>query len=131
MTNCSVYAFGLTQKEYMKQYKIKNKKYLKQYIDNWRTNNSYRVSLANKTISLRNRTLINAIKSAPCVDCRIQYQPWQMQFDHRIPKTKHAAIADAARWSIKRLLKEIKKCDVVCANCHFDRTYRRRTKCLA
>jgi hypothetical protein len=48
-----------------------------------------------------------------------------MQFDHRPGTEKEAAVsAMAVRGaSRKRLKEEIKKCDVVCASCHTNRTY--------
>lgn len=41
-------------------------------------------------------------------------------FHHTDPKEKDRNIGDAVRlgWSIERILKEIDKCVVLCANCH-------------
>jgi len=78
----------------------------------------------------RNKTLrekINEIKSKPCMDCGIKYPWWVMDFDHR-PKTKKI---DSIKNMVSRnrplkiILKEIKKCDIVCSNCHRHRTYLR------
>jgi hypothetical protein len=67
-------------------------------------------------------------KMKPCMDCGVQYNPWIMQFDHRDPKEKEFTISHGNSRFLPEgvILKEIKKCDVVCANCHFDRTYKRR-----
>jgi hypothetical protein len=48
-----------------------------------------------------------------------------MDFDHRDPNTKLFAITGghAPLLSRKRLIAEIDKCDIVCANCHALRTY--------
>ena len=58
-----------------------------------------------------------------CFDCGIK-NPIVLDFDHRDPKEKKFTISDLARvgWSLKFLNEEIKKCDVVCANCHRIRT---------
>lgn len=63
--------------------------------------------------------------STPCTDCGEQYDPWVMQFDHIDPDTKSANIGQLiTRGAKKALFEEIEKCEIVCANCHADRTYR-------
>jgi hypothetical protein len=76
----------------------------------------------------RNREYIAAIKSAaPCADCGISYPPYIMQFDHcGEDKDRDVASLAGAPVSIKRLQAEINKCEIVCANCHAERTYLRR-----
>jgi len=50
-----------------------------------------------------------------------------MHFDHRPGEKKDFEIGFAVRgYSRTRILAEIAKCDLVCANCHAVRTYRRR-----
>lgn len=52
-----------------------------------------------------------------------------MQFDHRVAATKVHTIHYLARHaSITDLVDELRKCDVVCANCHAIRTHRRQAK---
>lgn len=47
--------------------------------------------------------------------------------DHRDPSLKTALVTRmAGRVKLKRLLEEVAKCDIVCANCHRDRTFRAR-----
>lgn len=62
----------------------------------------------------------------PCSDCGIQYRYWIMQFDH----VRGEKVGNVGEMAVSRTLKavknEIAKCDVVCANCHADRSYRRR-----
>lgn len=42
-----------------------------------------------------------------------------LHFHHQDPKQKDLEVSIAARqWSWKRIMKEIDKCIVVCANCH-------------
>lgn len=78
---------------------------------------------------LRNKTLINTAKDIPCADCNIKYPFYIMQFDHRPGEIKKFMVSDATRCpkGITAILTEIAKCDVVCANCHITRTYRRMT----
>src|SRR6266571_6113589 len=49
-----------------------------------------------------------------------------MQFDHRDPLTKKFLVCQTWLSSEARILREAAKCDIVCPNCHRDRTFRRR-----
>jgi hypothetical protein len=67
------------------------------------------------------------LRSVPCQDCQQRYSPYSMEFDHRDPATKSQRVmAMVGRSGMQRILAEVAKCDVVCANCHRMRTYRRR-----
>jgi hypothetical protein len=67
---------------------------------------------------------VNDIKSQPCCDCKKCYNPWQMDFDHRDKNTKVAKVSKLANgYSLDKLNEEIKKCDLVCVNCHRRRTF--------
>ncbi len=74
------------------------------------------------------RRLLRESKNKPCVDCLGWFEYYQMHFDHRDPTTKEFNISRAlsCAWSSQRILKEITKCDVVCANCHATRTFKQR-----
>ncbi|HEV3469292.1 MAG TPA: hypothetical protein VG148_08225 [Pyrinomonadaceae bacterium] len=78
----------------------------------------------------RLRALVWEAKRRPCQDCGGMFHPWVMEFDHRDGTTKEAAVANLASQGCPdaQLLEEINKCDVVCANCHRLRTYRRLKK---
>ena len=58
-------------------------------------------------------------QSKGCQDCS-ETDPIVLEFDHREPSKKEVTIGTVIRfgWSLERLMKEIEKCDVVCANCH-------------
>ena len=73
--------------------------------------------------------LVAKIKSVPCLDCGVQYPPYVMQFDHRDPSAKSFTIGEnASRFSLDVVLAEIAKCDVVCANCHAERTHQQQSR---
>lgn len=77
----------------------------------------------------KHRRLLRAAKSLPCADCGRSYPPYVMDFDHRPGEQKCfnlSSIALQARRSWKKIMDEIAKCDVVCANCHRERTYQRK-----
>jgi len=46
--------------------------------------------------------------------------PACLEFHHQEPATKERSVADAVRrgWSRARILDELHKCEVLCANCH-------------
>jgi len=63
------------------------------------------------------------LKTHPCVDCG-EADPVVLQLHHRNPEEKTATISDLiTRQHVgnERLAEEIKKCDVLCANCHLRR----------
>jgi hypothetical protein len=72
----------------------------------------------------RNRQLVDAYKAQPCIVCGCQREVWQMEFDHLADK-EHGWISRlvASRYSIKVILEEIAKCQVVCALCHRRKTF--------
>lgn len=67
------------------------------------------------------------IKSGPCLDCGNKFPFCCMDFDHRdgTSKSKNVAALVGEGYSKDTILKEIAKCDLVCANCHRIRTQSR------
>lgn len=75
------------------------------------------------------RELIREAKNVPCADCDVRYPYYVMQFDHRDPAEKSFNIGQTGpTCSRELLLAEIAKCDVVCGNCHAERTHQRHQK---
>jgi hypothetical protein len=71
--------------------------------------------------------MVRKLKNRPCADCGLSYPYFVMDFDHREGVEKLFNIGNGIRRMVgtKRLLAEIEKCDLVCANCHRHRTARR------
>jgi len=71
------------------------------------------------------RRMVQEAKNQPCEDCGIQYPHYIMDLDHRDPEDKVMSVASMVgqQTSLERLAAEIAKCDVVCSNCHRERTY--------
>ena len=63
-----------------------------------------------------------------CADCG-EVDPVVLEFDHieRTEKFKTIARMLSGHYSWSSLEKEIRKCDVRCANCHRRKTYRQLT----
>lgn len=53
-----------------------------------------------------------------CVDCGETYPAFVLDFDHRDPADKAFQLARARSASAARIVAELAKCDLVCANCH-------------
>lgn len=81
----------------------------------------------NARFRLRNSEIIREYKSRPCANCGIQYPYYVMDFDHRAGEAKVINLANASRLTRPKILEEIAKCDVVCSNCHRERTHRRKS----
>lgn len=65
-------------------------------------------------------------ESNPCADCDNFWPYYVMHFDHvRGEKIVEVSALASKGWSIKRIETEVEKCDVVCANCHAERTWKR------
>ena len=73
---------------------------------------------------------IKSLKSAPCKDCGKTYPHYVMDFDHLDGTIKRANISAliGERTSLQCILNELAKCELVCANCHRERTYSRISK---
>lgn len=108
----------------------KNKHKEKEYYTNYKAQfPEKRKETTNKYASKRYqifRTTLNTIKDIPCTDCQIPFPPCAMDFDHRNPKEKEFNISEGFSKPFNTLLKEIEKCDVVCANCHRHREHIRK-----
>lgn len=86
------------------------------------------VKAKSKAVSKRTRTIVYAwlleyLESHPCIDCG-ETNPVVLEFDHI--GEKEFSIGNVARRSIslKRVISEVAKCEVRCANCHRQKTYR-------
>ena len=71
------------------------------------------------------REFIHNLKDKPCDDCNKKYPFYVLDYDHKDRKDKDFDIGSAPRRRMgkDRILKEIAKCELVCANCHRIRTY--------
>lgn len=116
-------------RRYLKEWRLANTNQCKAYQKKYRKKHHKEVRERFKQWSVIRYTqcdkLILEQKKKPCIDCKIQYHPWQMDFDH-VRGKKVCNVSEMRRSPLKVLGKEIAKCEVVCANCHRQRTYQRR-----
>lgn len=80
-----------------------------------------------RQVRIEKRAFIRLVKeSNPCQDCENFFIPEVMEFDH-VRGAKSFELSNCASLGWARIIRELKKCDLVCANDHRIRTYNRRT----
>jgi hypothetical protein len=94
------------QKNYRREHYLKNKK---KYID--------KAAQYTKNIIEWFHNIKKELKCEMCGESRF----WVLDFHHKDPKEKDLEVSLLTRkGSKKRIVKEIEKCSVLCANCHRD-----------
>ena len=76
-----------------------------------------------RRLTARNRRMLQELKSRPCVDCGRSFPYYVMDFDHLEDKVD--LVSRMVSCGPERILAEVAKCDLVCANCHRIRTFGR------
>ena len=73
----------------------------------------------------KNKEYIDSRKRIPCADCNGVFPEVCMDFHHINPneKDQHYNNGQLKCWSMKRIVEELDKCVVLCANCHRIRHY--------
>jgi len=67
-------------------------------------------------------------QSKPCADCGENYPYWIMDFDHLHDKSFNISHHRKFTNDLNLIKLEVAKCEVVCSNCHRNRTYKRNIK---
>jgi len=83
-------------------------------------NPRYRVTHAKEIKANRHERKRAAIeyKSGKCRKCGYSRCIAALAFHHRDPAEKEYQIATMFAWSWERIVQELDKCDLLCANCH-------------
>lgn len=89
-----------------------------------RTRTRDRRALVKTQRLLEFQSWIDVLRDSPCVDCGETFPPEAMDFDH-VWGEKVKEIGQMWCYSRDRVLAEIEKCELVCANCHRERTVQR------
>ncbi len=103
------YANKEDQQEYQRKHYLRNKKkYLRKSKEN------------NKRYRARNREFIKRYKmSVGCQECGFKKHYAALDFHHMTDDKKdNIALMSNESFSLKRIKTEIRKCVVLCANCH-------------
>ena len=105
----------------------KRREYFRRYYSYNKDGYKKRRQISRKKTRTERREYIKTIKTMNyCTDCKQYYPYYVMDFDH-INKDKEKTIAKLVNdGSMKKLLQEIKKCELVCSNCHRERSFKRQ-----
>lgn len=84
--------------------------------------NSY--EYVKKSIRKRRQWLNEQKQGKLCEDCGVGYPPYVLDWHHLDPDTKLFGIGQGSfRNSKEKILEEMAKCVLLCANCHREREY--------
>ena len=68
---------------------------------------------------LRRRSKLDVYKQKKgCVECGYNGHPYALEWDHIDPSTKTKVVSAFYAGSLSRLFEEVRKCQVLCGNCH-------------
>lgn len=95
------------------------------YHANWRAKNRASINARMRLYEAAWMRWLDSLKRKPCKDCKHRFPPCVMDFDHRPGQKKILGVARMRRCNKAKVLREIAKCDLVCANCHRIRTQKR------
>ena len=85
----------------------------------------YKAECQRRSVERKSKVVSDWLSSHPCIDCG-ESDPIVLEFDHILPKSHGVRIVVQGWGSMKRLLDEIAKCEIRCANCHRRRHARER-----
>lgn len=106
------------------KYAFENFERLQQWRKEYNAKNRTKKSLRDKELRQKGRALVDAFKDKPCADCGVKYPPVAMDLDHvRGGKIRSVSSLVGSGYRIELILEELKKCEVVCSNCHRIRTH--------
>jgi len=115
-----------TKRAHSKAYYRSHLEYFQQYNQENKVARTATIVSCHKVRRHERYAKIQTLKEAyPCLDCKQSFPYYVMDFDHRDPEQKVAAVSTLVKtcgpWN--RVEAEIAKCDLVCACCHRLRTY--------
>jgi glutamate-1-semialdehyde aminotransferase len=91
----------------------------------YQENKDYYKKKAQRLKDAVKQTMRQLKESTPCADCGNMFPFYVMDFDHISGEKLHNISTLTNTGQTKRLREELLKCEIVCANCHRERTYRR------
>jgi len=112
---------------YHRQWQSENPEKLKVYQRRWAVNHPDKVrSKAQRHAAKQAALLIRFKRRKGCFECGL-HDIRVLQFDH-VGRKNFTVTQHLSNCSLKTILAEIQKCDVVCGNCHLRRTWKLRQK---
>ena len=89
-----------------------------QYCRNKGHNKEWCNSCRSNSRRFRRKQKLVEVAGGKCQRCGYDRCIQALEFHHRNPKTKHFNVSGAHTVAWSRILAEVKKCDLLCANCH-------------
>lgn len=98
----------------------KKKEYSDKFNKEYYQRNCERLRMQNRDRIYTKQLAVNELKeSTPCMKCGLYWPSYVMDYHHRDRSTKIAGIAGMIKSNtIEKIMAEIEKCDLLCANCH-------------
>jgi len=102
----------------------------------WYYKNKYKETgkTKKKEFECRNKEFIQRYKKqCKCTKCGLSNKPYLLEFHHIDPTTKYKSITDLQfnAYSIKLIKEEIRKCVIICRNCHMEFHYLERNNLVS
>ncbi len=110
------------RKKYSEQYNKKNKDKIKEKQRKYREENIKELKEKRREFREKNKEILIKPFNGKCQKCGYNKCISALEFHHKNPKEKEMNI-DCEKESIEKLLEEIKKCILLCANCHRELHY--------
>jgi len=111
-------AFNALKRIYARKYRAKNKDKISEYQKNWRKNNKQQNYNNHNKLKKSKKTRVVELMGNKCKDCKKSYPLECYDFHHVNPKDKDNTVSWLLHCSWARIIKEVKKCVLLCANCH-------------
>ena len=111
------YYRNMATQKWIKEHQDKMRQYRRDYYAKNRASEKKRIYQRVKDLKVWLKEYKLTLK---CIKCP-ETHPACLDFHHRDPTEKESNISRIVAvkgWSIEHILEEIKKCDVLCANCH-------------
>ena len=100
------------------KHKHQTKEQRNKRLKKWRGETKEKRREISRRFAAKRREWVSAYKAAKgCEICQEKDQRC-LDFHHRNPKLKIKSVAQMVTHSMEAIMKEIEKCDLICANCH-------------
>lgn len=127
-------------REYRREHYLRNKEHNRKVCKEWSKNNPEKVKGYDKKYKEKNKEKLKENAKhykvgrrqywiakykelKGCSICGYNFSSYALDFDHLKPSEKSFTIARSLNYTLKNLMAEIRKCRVLCANCHRVETF--------
>jgi len=114
----------MTRAYFQKRYKERKEEY-RARSEAWAKAHPIRMRRAVARHRVWMREMINSFRDQPCTDCKKKFPRHITEFDHCRGR-KLFSVGGKTAYGVVGTLNEIAKCDLVCANCHLERAWKRQ-----